>query len=394
MKISKVEVFQVDAGWRPWTFVKIKTNNGLHGWSECSDSFGSHIGVKAVVEDLSKLIIGEDPRNIEYVFWKLYSSTRQSTGGIIQKAIAGIENALLDIKAKFLEVPVYELLGGKVRDKLQVYWSHFITTRARSAEFLNVNPIRTIEDLKPLADEVKEKGFTVVKTNILIFEDSGAKIYMPGFWKSEGGPELNIDSALLRKIEFYITNLKQTLGEKVEIILDTNFNFKTEGYVQIAKTLEKFNLKWLEMDSYDPKSLAHIRSRTKTPICSGETLYGARGFKPYFENYSMDIASVDLLWNGLWQSKKISDMAEVYEMNIAPHNHYSHLGGIMSAHFAASIPNFKILEVDIDDVSWKDKLVTKKPKIENGYMEIPDGSGWGVEIDESVLESHPWPKTD
>lgn len=390
MKVKALEVFQCDAGWRPWTFVKIVTDSGFTGWSECSDSFGSAAGVAAVIHDLAKHVVGEDPFAVEKIYWKLYSATRQSPGSIIQKAIAGIENALLDVKAKALGVPVYELLGGAVRDKLRLYWSHCGTTRVRSADLAKVPPVNSLSDLKPLAEEVKRRGFTAVKTNPVIFGGVKPYVYMPGFGRSDGGPELNVTRNLIESIKEYVGAFREALGGGIDLILDLNFNFKTEGYIQIARALAPYDLMWLEIDSYDSLALRQIKDASPMPICSGENLYGTRDYRLYFENHSMDIASVDLLWNGLWQSKKIADLAELYEMNVAPHNHYSHLAGLMTAHFSVAIPNFRIMETDVDDVPWKDELVTAKPVIENGHFIVSNKPGWGADINEEVLKEHPW----
>lgn len=391
MKISSVEAFQCDAGWRPWTFVKIVSDSGIVGWSECSDSFGSHAGLAAVIKDLGTRVIGRDPFAIEKIYWELYAGTRQSAGGVIQKAIAGIENALLDLKGKALRVPVYELLGGKIRDVIPLYWSHFVTTRVRSAALATVSPIRTLDDIRAIAAEAKQRGFRAVKTNIILF-DGAPRVHMPGFGRSDGGPELNCDPALLRGTTEYIAALRSALGDETGIMLDLNFNFKTEGYKAFARALEPYRLTWLELDSYDSRSLREIKDASRMPICSGENLYGTRDFRAYFEAHAMDIVSVDPMWNGLLQSKKIADMAELYEMNVAPHNHYSHLALLMAAHLSSAMPNFRILEVDVDDVPWKDELVTVRPIIENGALKIPALPGWGADVNEAVLRAHPWPK--
>ena len=391
MKIATIETLHCDAGWRVWTFIKIVSDDGLVGWSECTDSHGSPRAIEGVIKDLQHLLIGKDPRQVEKIFWDLYSATRQSTGSVIQKAIAGIENALLDIKAKALNIPVYELLGGPLRDTIRVYWSHCGTSRIRAADFVHQEPIQSLEGITAMAQEVKRRGFNAIKTNIALFGDK-PHIYMPAFGKSEGGPELNADSRLMSNIETYIATWRQALGDDADLILDLNFNFKTEGFIKIGRMLEKYNLLWLEMDTYDARALRHIKDSIRIPICSGENLYGAREFRPYIENHAMDVVSVDVSWNGVLQSKKIADLAELYEMNIAPHNHHSHLGTFMTAHFAAAIPNLRIFEVDIDDVAWKDEIVTVLPHIENGILSLPQGPGWGIEVNEEVVKAHPWPK--
>lgn len=386
MKITNIEVLHCKAGWRKWSFVKISTNESIVGYAECSESFGSIQGVEGCVKDLSKLLIGEDPRAIESLYWKMYRATRQSVGGIAHKAIGAIENALLDIKAKALNIPVYELLGGPTREEIRVYWSHCGSTRVRSAEHIDAKPINSADDIADLGKEVMKKGFTALKTNIILFEPT--RVIMQGFKGGYGTTDQNISNEILDGLDLLIGSFREAVGNKVDLCLDLNFHFKTEGNLQIARRLEKYNLMWLELDNYDPLALAQVKNNCKIPICSGEDLYTARGYRPYFENHSMDVASLDVIWNGVLRSKKIADMAELYEMNVAPHNHYSHLATLISAHFCASIPNVRILETDIDDVSWKDELVTKAPIIEKGNLKLPKTPGWGADLDEEVLKQH------
>ena len=391
MKIAKIEVLHCDAGWRPWTFIKILTDDGLIGYSECTDSHGSPRGITGVVKDLESLLIGKDPRPVEKIYWELYRATRQSPGSIIQKAIGGIENALWDIKAKALNVPVYELFGGPLRERMRVYWSHCGTTRARAAHLVGVKPLKTLDDVEQLGSEVVKKGFTALKTNIVILGENPS-VYMPGFGKGTQNFDLNADRFIMENLESYIGRLRKAVGKNCDICLDLNFNFRTEGFIQIARAMEPFDLFWLELDSYDPKALKEVKTNTQISICSGENLYTNRDFRPFFEQYAMDVASVDIPWNGFLQSKRIADLAELYEMNVAPHNYYSHLATMISANFCAVIPNFKIMEVDVDDVPWKDELVTDLPDIREGHLHLSKKIGWGLDLNEKVLAKHPWPK--
>ena len=180
MKIAKIETLHCDAGWRPWSFIKISTDEGITGYSECTDSHGSPMGISAVVSDFEKILLGKDPRPVERHFWDMYNATRQSPGSIIQKAIGGIENALLDIKAKALGIPVYELFGGPVRETVRVYWSHCGTTRARSWKVVGKNPLSTLADIEAMGKEVVDRGFDALKTNIII-PGNPPSVHMPGF---------------------------------------------------------------------------------------------------------------------------------------------------------------------------------------------------------------------
>jgi L-alanine-DL-glutamate epimerase-like enolase superfamily enzyme len=316
---------------------------------------------------------------------------RQNPGGIAQQAIAGIENALCDIKAKALGIPVYELFGGPTRDQVRVYWSHCGTYRALHPEILGTPPLRSLDDIARLGEEVVKKGYTAFKTNI-ITPGNPPSVLWQGFGGGYGTTDQNITHAILRDIENLIGTFRQAVGKEVDICLDLNFNFKTEGNLRIAKAVEPFNLLWLEVDNYDPDALLQVKQSTTTRICSGENLYTLRGYKPFFDKHAMDVAMIDVPWNGFTQSKKIADLAEIYEINIAPHNYYSHLSTYMSAHLCACVPNVRIMETDPDDVPWKNDIVTEPPDIQKGYMKIPKKPGWGTDLDEKEIARHPWPK--
>ena len=160
-------------------------------------------------------------------------------------------------------------------------------------------------------------------------------------------------------------------------IVDLNFNLEPEGCVRVARALEPFDLLWLEVDLFDPGALAHVRHVAPMPVCSGENLYGSRDFRPFLEAGGMDVASVDVIWNGFHQAKKIADLAETFDVNCAPHNYYSHLATFIAAQWCAAIPNARILEYDVDDVPWRDELVSSVPEISGGELRVPEGPGVG-----------------
>ena len=388
MKISNIETIIVDAGWRPWTYVKVETDEGVTGWGECSDGRSPH-GVVGTVEDLTPMLIGKDPRAFEMRFWDMFRGTRQSPGGIAAKAIAGIECALIDIKAKALGISVTELFGGPTRDRVRVYWSHCGTSRARQHELIGVPPIRTMEDITDLGHEVVERGFTALKTNIVQPGDP-ASVYGGGFASGLGTTDQVATTEVLNHVETLIGTFRDAVGPNVDINLDLNFNFKIEGAQRIAKVLEQFDLLWLEVDMYEPAGLRQLKDSTTTKICTGENLYYMRDYMPYFQQHSADMFMIDVPWNGFSQSKKIGDLAEVFQLNAAPHNYYSHLSTAMSASLCGVLPNIRIMEIDIDDVPWKDDLTTNPPEIIDGYVTIPTGPGWGTDVNEEVARAHPW----
>ena len=389
MKITGCETLHCDAGWRNFSFLKLLTDDGLVGIAEYNESYGSK-GLTAVIEALVDTLVGDDPCRHELASQKLYAITRQAHGGLNQQAIAAIENAMLDIKARSLGVPVYDLLGGAVRTELPLYWSHCGTYRMteENAKMMDRPHLACLDDLTALGAEVRERGFTALKTNIFLFGEDPPR-HFPGFARGPGWPELNAEKKLVDALRAQLGALREGAGPDTGILLDLNFNFKTEGYLKICHGLDDLGLFWFEIDLYDPNALRHIRNSVKTPIASCESLFGLRGFKPFLDNYSMDVAIVDVPWNGIFTSFKIAAMCEAHETNCAPHNFYGHLSSLMSAHFCAAIPNFRIMEIDIDDVPWKDDIVTLPPVIQNGVLKVPCGPGWGTDLNEKEIAKHP-----
>ena len=159
MKIAKLESLHCDAGTRNFDFLKLTTDTGLVGWSEYNESFGG-AGLSAVIDRLAPSVLGKDPRAWEAHVTLMYAQRRQASGGVVQQAIAAIENAMLDVKARALGIPVYEMLGGPVRERIRLYWSHCGTYRVRSHQELQIPAVKTLDDIVKLGKEVAAKGYT------------------------------------------------------------------------------------------------------------------------------------------------------------------------------------------------------------------------------------------
>jgi L-alanine-DL-glutamate epimerase-like enolase superfamily enzyme len=301
--------------------------------------------------------------------------------------MGAIENALLDAKAKSLGVPCYELLGGKVRDRVRVYWSHCATWRINQPDYYKP-AITSLDGVKAIGREVREKRFTAMKTNIFLYEDGKPRGWRPGFG-SPFFPELNVDRTVLRNLRMHLEAIREGAGPDVDLLLDLNFHAKTEGFLKILRAIADLDMFWVEIDCYSPEAIAYIRSHSPHPISSCETLLGLREFLPYFRAQAMDVAIIDTPWIGVWQSMKIAASAEAHEVNVAPHNFYGHLCTMMNAHFCAAVPNLRIMETDIDRLAWDDELVSHPPVYENGHIVIPDRPGWGTEPNEDVIRAHP-----
>src|SRR5213080_3103371 len=210
MKIARVESLHADAGQRNFDFLKLTSDDGLVGWSEYNESFGG-LGVSAVIDGLAPI----------------------AAGRVVQQAIGAVENALLDLKAKALGVPVYELLGGPLRERIRLYWSHCGTYRLQWAKEMQLPPLRTLQDCVLVAKEVVARGYTALKTNVFVL---GAEPYLhsPGFARrGPGFPELNADRHVLKAVREQLAAFREGAGPDVDLLVDLNFNFKTEGFLKV-----------------------------------------------------------------------------------------------------------------------------------------------------------------
>ena len=387
-RVARIETLACDAGWRNYHFLKLTTDSGTVGWSEFDEGFGAP-GVATVIERLSRRVLGQEAEAHERIYADLYAATRPASGGVIGLALAAIENALLDAKAKALGVPCYQLLGGKLRDRIRVYWSHCATWRINRPNFYKP-PITDLAGVRAIGREVRDKGFTALKTNIFLYQPGGKHPtgYRPGF-SAPFYPELNVDRSVLANLRLHLEAIRDGAGPDIDLLLDLNFNAKTEGYLKILRAIADLDMFWVEIDTFNPAALALIRSRSNHPIASCETLIGTRAFLPYLREQAIDVAIIDTPWNGVWQSMTIAAAAEAYEVNVAPHNFYGHLCTMMNAHFAAAVPNLRILETDIDRLDWDHELFTHTPHYDNGYLIIPDRPGWGTEPNEEAIKAHP-----
>jgi galactonate dehydratase len=307
------------------------------------------------------------------------------TGGIAWKAMAGIDSALWDIRGKALGAPVWQLLGGKLRDELRLYWSHCGSNRATRSERLGVPKVETTDDLRRLAAEVKDRGYTALKTNLFPLKDrpDADPRMLPNAYAGD------VSGGALRNAEAIVGTFREELGPDVGIALDVAFRFKLAGAIKLARAMEPFDLMWLEVESFDPQALRTIRESTRTTLCTGESLFGTQGFRPYLDLHAQDVIMPDLAWNGITMGKKIADQAHTYDVLLSFHNCHSPVTTLVSAAVAATAPNFFILEIDQDDAPWRDDLMTHPFTIEAGHLKLPERPGLGSDLIEAELLKRP-----
>ena len=383
MKITAVETFAVKGTFAPWMFCAVRTDEGLTGYSEFGEGRVS-AGMRGLVRDLTPLVVGKDPRPVEAHYTHMLRSTRMVFGGATWQAIAGIELALWDLKAKALGVPVYELVGGPTRSQQKVYWSHLASYQANNPALFGREPIRSYEAIAELVHQARAAGYDSFKTNILMPGDP-----FVGLMQGRQGPHdqamgRDMLKAAVRQIEV----MREAAGPDAGICLDVNENFKAADQIRLAQALEPYELMWLELDNLDAESCRMVKDASRTPICTGEQRLGPTHYGDLLERRAMDVLKVDLQWQGFIPSRRVAAMAEHCDINIAPHNFNGHLSTFQTMHLCAASTNVKISESDPAAAPWRDELFTNLPEIEAGMVKIPAGPGWGTELDEKAAAKY------
>ncbi len=379
LRITSVQPWHADAAWAAYTFVRIETDGGITGCAEITDWRMPH-AVAGGVRDLATILVGQDALAIGARMQDMYRLTVQGPGGVIQRAIAGVECALLDIKGKALGVPVHTLLGGQVRDRIRVYWSHCGTYRARHPELYGTC-MQTYDDIEALGREVRTRGYTALKTNLVVPGTPARVLSAP----DAQDMDFVVDSAV-RLMEAF----KRGTGDEFDIALDLNFHFRTLDVIRIARALEHFHMLWLEVDSWDPAAIREIKDATTLTICSAESVNTVRDYLPFLTRRAMDVAMFDLPWAGMAVCLHIAQQAHLQNMPVAPHNYYSHLATFQNAHLCAVLPNLMIMETDVDSCPWRDEYVTQLPDVREGYLQVPSAPGWGTELNMEAVQARPW----
>ena len=392
MRIERIDDLHADGGWSTLSFLKITASNGQVGWAEYAEGFAP--GLTAVLRAQGRALIGREVGDLPRLLYELMARARPAAGGLHAQATAAFENALLDLRARSLGVPVHELFGGAVRRRLPVYASHVGLYRMRCPALFEANGAfvpRSVDDMARLGGEVAAQRIAALKTNLLSFAGDGTpRVHMPGFARGDmPDPALNATRALLHDAIALVRQLQAGAGAATGVMLDLNFNLKAEGVLRLAAALEPAGLEWLEVDGLDPLALAALRSRVRVPIASLETVHGRQGLLPYLEARSVDVAIVDPMWNGFGESVRMAALAETFGVNVASHLFSGALATAMSAHFCAVVPNLRVMELDLDRVPWHDALFKGRVEVADGSALLPDGPGWGVEPDEQGLLRHP-----
>jgi galactonate dehydratase len=370
VKIVAVTTRVVNAEMRNWVFVRVETDqDGLYGWGEATLEWKTRAVVGAI-EDLTPLIIGRDPRDIEQLVRIMKKHSFWRLGVIGMSAISGIEIALWDILGKSLGQPVWRLLGGKVRDKVKVY------THLGLGDMRAVYETLELEPLVQRASQVVESGYKAFKA-----------VFIP---YSHYAPTVrDID-----KVARLMQALRETVGDAVEIMVDFHGRPASAAaalaYIDaIAPSRPMFVEEILPPG--ENEALRQVALKTHVPIATGERLVDRPEFDAVLRTNAIDILQPDLCHcGGIWEAKKIAAMAETVSVGIAPHNPLGPIAGVAALHFAVSTPNHIIQEEMVGAVPWYFEVVAGPIRMVGGYWQIPEAPGLGIEVNENVCDAHPY----
>ena len=362
MKVTQIKTFICHAYRTNWVFVKVITDSGLYGVGEATLEYREPTVVQAIKE-LERYLVGKDPHNIEAFWHDAYRDAYWRGGVVLMSALAGVEMALWDIKGKDLGVPVYQLLGGKVRDSVKCYANAWFAGAKKPEEFA-------------------QKAKIAVKNGF-----SGLK------WDPFGKEYLNIDPKHLNEALDCIAAVKDAVGDQVHLIIEGHGRFNVPTAVRIGNALEKFGILWVEepIPPDDKKGIAWVRSKIATPVSGGERLYSRFEYADYLRMECADFWQPDVSHaGGIVEVRKIAAMAESHYIPVCPHNPSGPVANAATLQLAACIPNFYLLETMANDIPWRADVSTEKVKFENSEMFIPDLPGLGIDINEEEITKHPY----
>jgi len=366
MKITAVKSFPVHPGWRKnLIFVKVETDTGIYGWGEAYSQYDRDTAVMAQLNALGPYLTGRSPFDIKHFTQFAFDDYAARRGSVeLWCAISGIEQALWDIVGKACGQPVYNLLGGKYREKIRVYangWSY---------------GMKEPEDYARAAEKVVKAGFTAMKFDPL-----------PAPWRTYIPKEHEKHAIRVVKA------IRDAVGPDVDLLIEQHRRLAPMHAIRLDKQLAEFDLYWMEesCQAEYPDELASIRREIGVPMVIGEATYTKTGFRPLLEKRSADILNPDVACvGGILELKEIGAMAESFLVAMSPHNYNSTLVALASTvHVSATMPNFIITEYFLPFVDFCDKISPNQLKPKDGYIELPTAPGLGVDVDEEALKNFP-----
>jgi len=362
MKVTDVKTFVVDCFRTNWVFVKVYTDEGVTGVGEATLEYKEK-ALLGAVEHIKEYLVGKNPLDIEQHWHSIYRDAYWRGGAVLMSALSAVEMALWDILGKHLGVPVYQLLGGKVRDSIRIYVNGWFAGAKEPEEF------------GAKAKEAVKRGVTAMK------------------WDPFGKNYLEISNKELDKALRNVAAVREAVGNEVDLLIEGHGRFNIATGIKIAKELEQFKPMWFEEpvppDNLD--ALKAVRDKSPVAISAGERLYTRWDYKRMFDLMAADYIQPDISHaGGIMELKKIAAEAECRYVSFAPHNPSGPVANAASLQLAASCPNFSILEIMYSDVEWRKDVTNESLTYKDGELLIPDKPGLGIEIDEEACLAHPY----
>ena len=389
MKITDLKSYLIQMDWddrtggsepknsvaREFVFVQIDTDEGITGWGEITN-YPGNVGNRAIqkyTSEIKDFLVGKDPTRIEEIWARTFRLfTYTGTRGATTAAMSGIDIALWDIFGKSLNLPIYKLLGGAVRESIPLY-TH------------PPEPGLDIELARRDAKEIVASGHTAFKMDPMMHSLHGGNIgFLDGEISAEGA----------ERAEQITAEVRDAVGPNIEILIDAHGRFNVPTAIDLANRLEPYGIHWFEepvpVESYH--ALQQVRDSTNVRISVGERLHTRFEFVPIFENNLADYVMPDVTWTGgISELKKISTMAEAYYIPVSPHDASGPINIMAGAHVSATIPNFYKLETMRYELSGYNPLIDIPLDIRKGHLYLSEKPGLGINLDEEFLKAHAVP---
>lgn len=362
MKITAVNTLVCHCYRTNWVFVKLMTDEGLSGVGECTLEYKEH-AVTGAVKDVEPLLLGKDPHRIEDIWQTLYRDAYWRGGPVLMSALSGIEMALWDIKGKSLGAPVYQLLGGKMRDSIPCYANGWFA------------PAKTPEEFAAKACETVAAGFAGLK------------------WDPFGSAYMEIGKKELNAALDCVAAVTAAVGSGVDVLIEGHGRFNVAAALRVARALEEFDITWFEepVPPDNLEALAEVRKRARVPVAAGERIYSRWDYQRFFALRCADFIQPDVSHvGGIMELKKIAAQAEASHIAVCPHNPSGPVANAACLQLAACVPNFSVLETMASDVPWRAGISDEKLDFNDGCMRIPEAPGLGIELNENAIAKHPY----
>ncbi|PSQ02691.1 mandelate racemase/muconate lactonizing enzyme family protein [Halobacteriales archaeon QS_4_69_31] len=363
LAITDAETHIVANPWKPWVFVRLHTNEGVTGLAEAT-AHGKPETVAAAVEEMSDFFVGENPFDTERLWLEMYRDEWFSKNVVNTTVCSAVDMACWDIKGKLLERPVYELLGGSVHgDELRAYANGWYTDTTDDPATWGEAAQRVVDD-----------GYDAMK-----FDPFGTS------WERMDREKFNHASEVVGAV-------REAVGPDVDLLVEGHGRFTAGQAVEVANELAQYDPTWFE-EPCPPDSINSLRKvaeKSPVPIATGERLMTKYSFRDLLARTDVDIIQPDIMnTGGITEAKKIAAQAEAEHVSFAPHNPQGPVATAISTHVDATVPNFMIQEVfQTYDVDWVDDLLVDPITVEDGYVEIPQRPGLGIELDMDVVDEH------